>query len=243
MKQIVRILCITLLVFDVLTITIVAGAQAKKAVQGSAAASFSGTVRFDGKVPAPRKIDMSGDPACKGNNSSESIASENGMLENVFVYVKDGLNGKTFPAPKTPVVIDQNGCRYIPHVAAAMAGQPVKFNNSDAAMHNVHPRPRNNQDWNESQQPKGDPIVKTFSNPDVMFPVVCNQHPWMKMFMNVTNSPFYAVTGKDGKFALKGLPPGTYTIAAVHEKLGEQTMQVTITGKEAKTGDFTFKAQ
>ncbi len=243
MKHIVRILCILLLILDVLTVTMVAGAQAKKAVSGAAAGpSFSGTVKFEGKAPAPRKIDMSGDPACKGQNEAENIVSENGGLGNVFVYVKDGLNGKSFPAPKTPVTIDQNGCRYLPHVAGVMAGQPVKFNNSDAAMHNVHPRPHNNPDWNESQQPKGDPIVKTFGNPDVMIPIVCNQHPWMKMFLNVVNNPYYAVSSKDGKFSLKGLPPGTYTIAAVHEKLGEQTIKVTI-GDKGATGDFTFKAQ
>lgn len=242
MKYIVRTLCIVLLLLDVLTVTLVAGGQAKKAVQAASGASFSGQIKFDGKAPAPRKIDMSGDPACKGQNFAESIVTENGALANVFVYVKDGL-GKPYPAPSTPVVIDQNGCRYLPHVAGAQAGQQVKFLNSDAAMHNVHPRPHNNPDWNESQQPKGDAIVKTFTNPDVMIPIVCNQHPWMKMFLNVTNSPFYAVTGKDGKFTLKGLPPGTYTIAAVHEKLGEQTMKVTIGDKEAKTGDFTFKAQ
>ena len=161
----------------------------------------------------------------------------------MFVYVKDGLNGKTFAAPKTPLTVDQNGCRYLPHVAGAMAGQPVKFTNSDSAMHNIHPRAKNNPEWNESQQPKGDAIVKTFANPDIMIPVVCNQHPWMKMYLNVTNNPFFAVTAKDGKFSLKGLPPGTYTIAAVHEKLGEQTMKITVGDKETKTGDFSFKTQ
>ena len=243
MKHMVRILCIILLVLDVLTITLVAGAQAKKAIGAASGSTITGSVKFDGKVPAPRKIDMSGDPACKGQNVAESIVSENGSLANVYVYVKDGLNSKSFPAPKTPLTVDQNGCRYVPHVAAGMAGQSIQFTNSDAAMHNIHPRDQKNPGWNESQQPKGAPIVKTFANPDVMVPVVCNQHPWMKMYLNLSSNPFFAVTGKDGKFSLKGLPPGTYTIAAVHEKLGEQTMKITVGDHETKTGDFSFKGQ
>ena len=75
-----------------------------------------------------------------------------------------------------------------------------------------------------------------------MLPVKCNQHPWMKMYVNVVKSPFYAVTDKDGKYEIKGLPPGDYTLAFVHEKLGEQDQKVTVAAKDSKTVDTTFKA-
>jgi plastocyanin len=203
--------------------------------------SISGAIKFSGTAPKPAKIDMSQDPACKGTNVAETIDVENGNLANVFVYVKDGLGDRTFDVPKDAVTIDQQGCRYHPHVIGVMAGQPVKIINSDDTTHNIHPTPQNNREWNESQPPKAAPIEKSFAREEIMLPVKCNQHPWMKMYINVVKSPFFAVTGKDGKYELKGLPPGDYTIAAVQEKLGEQTQKVTVGPKEAKTVDLTFK--
>ncbi len=203
--------------------------------------TVSGVVKFTGTAPKPAKIDMSQDPACKGNNVAETVDVDNGNLANVFVYVKDGLGDRTFDVPKDAVTIDQQGCRYHPHVLGVMAGQPVKIVNSDDTTHNIHPTPANNREWNESQGPKAAPIEKSFAREEIMLPVKCNQHPWMKMYINVVKSPFFAVSGKDGKYELKGLPPGDYTIAAVQEKLGEKTMKVTVAPKEAKTADFTFQ--
>ncbi len=203
--------------------------------------AISGVIKFAGTPPKPAKIDMSQDPACKGTNLAETIAVDSGNLANVFVYVKDGLGDRTFDVPQEAVTIDQQNCRYHPHVLGVMTGQPVKIINSDDTTHNIHPTPRNNREWNESQPPKAAPIEKSFAREEIMLPVQCNQHPWMKMYLNVVKSPFFAVTGKDGKFELKGLPPGEYTIAAVQEKLGEQTMKVTIAPREVKTADFTFK--
>ena len=204
-------------------------------------ASVSGTVKFDGTAPKPVKIDMSQDPACKGANESETLVANGGNLANVFVYVKDGLGNRTFDVPKDPVYLDQQGCRYHPHVLAIMAGQTLAVRNDDPTTHNIHPTPQANREWNESQPPKAAPIEKTFSREEIMLPVKCNQHPWMKMYINVVKSPFYAVTGPDGKFEIKGLPPGDYTLAFVQEKLGEQTQKVTLAPKDSKTVDVTFK--
>jgi plastocyanin len=218
--------------------------QAAAPIDQSTVATVSGTVKFDGAAPKPAKIDMSQDPACaqKGANVAETVVADNGNLANVFVYVKEGLGDRTFDTPKDPVKLDQEGCRYHPHVLGVMAGQTVQVLNSDNTTHNIHPTPKDNREWNESQPPKAAPLEKTFARPEIMLPVKCNQHPWMKMYVNVVKNPYFAVTGKDGKFDIKGLPPGSYTLVAVHEKLGEQTQQVTVGPKDSKTVDFTFKA-
>jgi plastocyanin len=205
-------------------------------------ATVSGVVKYAGTAPKPAKIDMSQDPACKGNNVAEAVVVNGGNLENAFVYVKDGLGSRTFDVPKDAVTIDQQGCRYHPHVIGVMTGQPVKVLNSDPTTHNIHPTPKDNREWNESQPPKAPAIEKTFAREEIMLPVKCNQHPWMKMYINVVKSPFFAVTDKDGKYTLKGLPPGDYTVAVVQEKLGEQTQKVTVGAKESKTVDFNYKA-
>ena len=211
-------------------------------IDPATAATVNGTVKFDGTAPKASKIDMSQDPACKGSNESENVVVAGGDLANVFVYVKDGLGSRTFEVPKGPVVLDQQGCKYHPHVLGVMAGQTVQIKNDDQTTHNIHPTPKDNREWNESQPPAAAPLEKNFAREEVMLPVKCNQHPWMKMYINVVKSPFYAVTDKDGKYEIKGLPPGDYTIAFVHEKLPEQDQKVTIAPKEAKTVDQTFKA-
>ncbi|HEY4899383.1 MAG TPA: hypothetical protein VIH91_01060 [Terriglobales bacterium] len=202
-------------------------------------ASIGGVVHFAGKIPPTQKIDMSADSGCKGQNQSESILVEDGRLANVLVYVKDGLQGRTFAPPSEKVTIAQQGCRYQPHVAVVMVGQPVEFLDKDDTLHNIHPMPKNNSEWNQSQMPNGGQFARSFTAAEIMIPVKCNQHPWMKMYLNVLGNPFYAVTGKDGSFELKGLPPGTYTIAAVHEKYGEQEMKITVGPKDSKQ-DVTF---
>ena len=206
-------------------------------------ATVTGTIKLDGAAPKARKIDMSQDPACTGGmGMTETVIADGGNLSNVFVYVKDGLGDRTFTAPTAKVTIDQHGCHYVPHVLGVMTGQTVEILNSDPTTHNIHPSPKNNKEWNESQAPKAAPLEKTFAREEVLLPVKCNQHPWMKMYIGVVKSPFFSVSGKDGKFTITGLPPGKYTIAAVHETLGEQTMQVEVGPKESKTADFSFKA-
>jgi plastocyanin len=218
-----------------------APAPAATPIDPATAASVSGTVKFDGAAPKAAKIDMSQDANCQGANTAENVVVSDGHLENVFVYVKEGLGSRTFDVPKDAVTLNQSGCKYHPHVIGVMAGQTIKIVNSDPTTHNIHPTPKDNREWNESQAPQAAPLEKTFAREEIMLPVKCNQHPWMRMFVNVVKSPFYAVTGPDGKFELKGLPPGDYTIAFVHEKFGEQTQKVTLAAKDTKTVDATFK--
>lgn len=210
-------------------------------IDPATAASVNGTVKFDGAAPKASNIDMSQDPACKGQNQAENVIVAGGHLANVFVYVKEGLGNRTFDVPKDPVVLDQKGCRYHPHVLGVMIGQAVQIVNSDPTTHNIHPTPKDNREWNESQAPQSAALEKTFAREEILLPVKCNQHPWMRMFINVVKNPFYTVTGPDGKFEIKGLPPGDYTLAFVQEKLGEQDQKVTLAAKDNKTVEVTFK--
>jgi plastocyanin len=217
-------------------------APAATPIDPATVATINGTVKFDGTTPKVSKIDMSQDPGCKGTNEAENVVVSGGDLANVFVYVKDGLGNRTFDAPKDAVVLDQKGCQYHPHVLGVMAGQTVDIKNDDPTTHNIHPTPKDNREWNESQPPSSADIQKNFAREEIMLPVKCNQHPWMKMYINVVKNPFFAVTAKDGKYEIKGLPPGDYTIAFVHEKLGEQDQKVTVAAKDTKTVDQSFKA-
>ena len=210
-------------------------------IDPATAATVTGTVKFEGTAPKAAKIDMSQDPNCAGTNTAETVVVNGGNLANVFVYVKDGLGNRTFDAPKEPVTLNQSGCKYKPHVLGAMAGQTISIVNSDPTTHNIHPTPKDNREWNESQAPKAPPLEKSFARQEVMMPVQCNQHPWMRMYIGVVKSPFYAVTGADGKYEIKGLPPGDYTLAFVHERLGEQDQKVTVGAKDSKTVDASFK--
>jgi plastocyanin len=210
-------------------------------IDPATAASVKGTVTFAGTAPKAQKIDMSQDAACKGNNVSETIVADGGKLANVFIYVKEGLGDRSFDAPKDSVTIDQKGCQYHPHVLGVMTGQNIEIRNDDETTHNIHPTPKDNREWNESQPPKAAALVKTFAREEVMLPVKCNQHPWMKMYLSVVKTPFFAVTGSDGKYEIKGLPPGDYTLAFVQEKLGEQDQKITLAAKDSKTADQSFK--
>jgi plastocyanin len=210
-------------------------------IDPATAASVSGTVTLTGAAPKGQKIDMSQDAACKGNNTAETIVADGGKLANVFVYVKEGLGDRSFDVPKVSVAIDQKGCQYHPHVLGVMTGQTIEIRNDDDTTHNIHPTPKDNREWNESQPPKAAPLEKNFAREEIMLPVKCNQHPWMKMYVNVVKTPFYAVTGAEGKYEIKGLPPGDYTLAFVQEKLGEQDQKVTLAAKDSKTVDTSFK--
>ena len=215
-------------------------------IDENTAGSVSGTIHFSGQAPKRVEIDMAQDPVCSAadNNYSEPYVVQDGCLENVFVYVKDGLGNKLYAPSADPVVMDQKGCKFTPHVVGVMAGQPVKFTNSDSTMHNVHMTPQisTNQSVDISQPPNGSGEMRTLPTPELMVPVRCNNHPWMEAFVNVAANPFFMVSGADGHFTIKGLPPGTYTIVAVHEKLGQKTATVTVTSKQTATQDFTYQA-
>ena len=136
-------------------------APAAAAIDPSTVATVSGQAKMGGIAPKPSKIDMSQDPACKGTNEAEGIVVDNGELANVFVYIKDGLGSRTFDVPKDPVVLDQSGCKYHPHVLGVMAGQTVQIKNDDPTTHNIHPTPKDNREWNESQPPAAAPSRRT----------------------------------------------------------------------------------
>jgi plastocyanin len=212
-------------------------------IDPATAATISGTVKYDGPAPKADKIDMSQDANCAGSNTAENVVVADGHLANVFVYVKEGLGNRTFPVPTEAVTLTQVGCKYKPHVLGVMAGQTIKIVNGDPTTHNIHPSPKDNREWNESQAPQAPALEKSFAREELLLPVKCNQHPWMRMFINVVKNPFYAVTGPDGKYQIAGLPPGDYTIVFVQEKLGEQEQKVTLAAKDSKTLDASFKAQ
>lgn len=190
---------------------------------------------------------MDADAACaakhKGTVLPETsvINEADGSLKNVFVYVSKGLEGKKFPTPSTPVVLDQSGCEYVPHVFGIMPNQQLKVVNSDATTHNVHAMGQANPEFNVGQRAGAPPIMKTFAKPEVTIPILCNQHPWMRAVAHVVSNPYYGVTDENGGFSLKGLPPGKYTITGIHEKYGTQSQEITVTaGKAAPAVNFTF---
>jgi plastocyanin len=211
------------------------------AIDPATTGSISGVVSFKGAPPKLKPLDMTQDPACPSSpQPADAVVVNGGKLANVFVYIKEGLPQGTFAVPSEPVVLDQKGCRYVPHIMGIMAGQPLNILNSDKADHNIHSMSSNNPMWNESQTSGSKPITKTFSNPEMMVPVQCNQHPWMKAYISVMSSPYFAVSATDGTFSIKNLPPGEYTLAAVHEKFGEQVLKVKVGPKMDTDARFTY---
>jgi hypothetical protein len=224
-----------------------ASAPAAAPIDQATVGEVTGTVAFEGQAPAKQRIHMEAVPACTEASkepvySEEVIVNDNKTLKNVFVYVKDGLGNRTFPTPSEPVVLDQKGCWYHPHVFGIMAGQKLEIKNSDPTNHNIHPMPQQNREWNQSQPPNSPELMQEFPRPEVMIPIKCNVHPWMKSYAGVVSNPFHSVSDDKGEFSLKGLPPGDYTIVAWQEKYGTQEQKVTIGPKESKAVTFTFKS-
>jgi plastocyanin len=208
-------------------------------------ATVTGVVKFEGTPPKPAKIDTSQDPLCaKGRptplTAEDIVVGANGGLANVVIYVSGGLHGSTFPPPQQPAVLEQKGCQYKPHVLAMQTNQKLSVVNSDETTHNIHPTPNNNREWNMTQ-PHGMPLEQTFAREEIAVPVKCNVHPWMKGYIAVLKHPYFAVSDKEGRFELKDLPPGTYTITAWQEKLGTTNQQITVSAGEKKALDFMFR--
>lgn len=224
-----------------------AGATSGTALDMATVGELEGTVVIDGAAPANSAIRMLADPACnkqvQGEQFQETyvVGADGRSLGNVFVYVKDGLGNYAYPAVTGPVVVDQRQCRYHPHVFGIRVGQPLEIVNNDPTLHNIHAIPKLNTEFNNGQPIQGMKTTHTFTQPEVMVPFKCDVHGWMNAYMAVLDHPYFAVTGADGTFDIKSLPPGTYTIEAWHEKLGTMTQSVTIGTKETKTLAFAFK--
>ncbi len=208
--------------------------------------TITGVIKFDGTPPAPKRIDMGADPNCLtggGNAMTEDVVIADGKLANVFVYLKGGpVDNNEFPTPSAQASLDQLGCRYEPRIFGIQTNQALKITNSDKATHNIHPTPRANPEWNESQPAGAAPKEKKFARAEILIPVKCNVHPWMKAYIGVLAHPCFTVSSKDGTFTIKDVPPGTYTLIAWHETLGEQKQQITVGKSESKTQDFTYKS-
>ena len=215
--------------------------------------TISGVISFNGTPPAPRKIDTAADPVCGQKNPNlmtDDTIVKDGKLANTFVYVKEGSveGGKkigeySWPTPTTAAKLDQNGCHYAPHVLGVQVNQKIDITNSDATQHNIHWTPKLNPEWNQSQANGAPPIEKSFSRAEVLVPVKCNQHPWMKGYIGVLKHPLFAVSSDTGAFEIKGVPPGTYTVVAWREGGAngeEKTMQVTVPANGSAKADFAF---
>jgi plastocyanin len=217
-----------------------------KKVDAATAGTVSGKVMFQGTPPAREIIRMGVDKACvqgSGPNpqSDAVLVGDDGALQNAFVYVKDGLDPSyTFDIPTAPAELDQKGCHYTPRIMGVRAGQPIEIVNSDATLHNVHALPMANQEFNMGQGVQGARMKKTFTVPEVMVRFKCDVHGWMAAYVGVMANPFFAVTKADGTYEIAGLPPGTYTIGAWHERFGKQESKVTIAEHQTQSLAFSF---
>ena len=214
--------------------------------------TIAGVISFEGTPAPPKKIDTTADPICGQKNPNlvtDDTMVKDGKLANVFVFIKEGTveGGKkvadySYTTPSDAVRLDQNGCHYAPHVMGVMVNQKISITNSDATQHNIHPTPRLNQEWNQTQPNGAPPIEKSFARPEQLIPVKCNQHPWMKAYIGVMKHPYFAVSGENGAFEIKNVPVGKYTIIAWREGATpqEKPMEVTVTANGTAKADFSF---
>ncbi len=218
---------------------------AAPAVDPAIAATILGTVNFEGTPPAASAIDMSEEPVCADKHTAgapmtQQVSVTDGKLANVFVYVKEGLGDMQFSTPSVAVVLDQDGCRYHPHVLGVQAGQDVSIRYSDAVLHNLSSQPSVNRGFHVSQPQAGMESTRDFRSAEVMIPLKCDVHGWMNAYIGVLDHPYYAVSASDGTFSLDGLPAGDYVIEAWHELYGTLTQNVTVGEKESAGIIFLF---
>jgi len=216
--------------------------------------TIAGVISYEGTPAAPKKIDTTADAACgkaNPNLTTDDTIVTDGKLANTFVYIKEGTveGGKkvgdySWSTPPTATQLDQRGCHYSPHVLGVQTNQKINITNSDQTQHNIHWIPKTNPEWNQSQ-PNGAPAIeKSFARSEVIIPVKCNQHPWMKAYIGVLKTPFYSVSATNGTYEIKNVPPGKYTVVAWREGGGAdgqtKTMEVTVTASGASKADFSF---
>jgi len=214
------------------------------------AANVTGKANFKGKAPKAESVRMDADPVCKKAHATpvqkfDIVVNGNGTLDNVFVFVKEGVKKEAIPAAKPgPLTFDQNGCMYTPHVFGMQVNQPLKIINSDPTLHNIHAMPKTNAAFNLGMATKGQTIEKTFTKPETMVRIKCDVHGWMNAYVGVLDHPWFATTDNTGSFTITDLPPGDYTLEAWHEKLGTQTAKITVpaSGSPAPV-EFNFGGQ
>jgi hypothetical protein len=214
-------------------------------VDPATAGAITGRVFFRGTPPAMSLIDMSSNPSCERQHKTPIrdqtvMVNPNGTLKNAFVWIKSGLAPAHWTPPADSVKLTQAGCIYAPHVTGIMTDQRLEILNDDPVNHNVHAESQVNPAWNISEPPKAEHSFRKFASPEVLIPVTCSVHPWMRAFIGVSPHPFFAVTREDGAFRLSGVPPGTYTIEVVHEKLGKKQGTLTLSSGGSATIDFTY---
>jgi plastocyanin len=212
------------------------------------AGTVEGKVTFSGKAPVMPVLDMSANPNCerlnkKPRRAEQVVVNPNGTLRNTFVWIAAGLPDAKWEPPAAFAQLDQVGCVYQPHVLGLMVGQTLEISNSDTVNHNIHADAKVNQGWNVTEPPRAEKRTERFEKQEILFPVTCGVHPWMRSYLAVVAHPFFAVTGDDGTFSLKGVPPGTYTVEAVHERYGKRQAQVTVGQRETKDVDFEYAGE
>lgn len=209
--------------------------------------TISGQVRFEGTPPPMKEIRFGSFAECAAQHPGPVDGGDalvhDGLVQNAFVYIADGLGNRVFTIPDTAVEIDQRGCLYVPHVAGAQVGQLITFLNDDPAIHNVHGTPAGAPAWNFVLPRRGAERQLRILQPDVAVSLRCDLHPWMQAWIGVVDHPYFAVTGADGAFRLANVPPGTYTITAWHERFGTQSQQVTLAEHGTATVDLAFTAR
>ncbi len=220
-------------------------AAVENPVDAATAGNIAGSIMFEGTAPSMATIDMGGEAVCAAKHAStpmvqEVVVNGNGTLANVFVYVKEGLESLTFPTPG-PVLLDQDGCVYLPHVLGVMAGQDITIRNSDGLLHNINASPEINRGFNSSQ-PVAMETTRAFGSAEVMVPLRCDVHGWMNAYIGVLDHPFHSVSDGTGAFSLSTLPPGDYVVEAWHELYGTQTQNVTVATGQTAEVSFTFSA-
>jgi plastocyanin len=201
-------------------------------------------VTYTGTLPKMKPIDMAKEPSCAAQHPTPvktegAVGGPNNSLEDVVVYISAGHKPES--APKEAVHYTQHGCQYLPHVAVLEQGQEIEIFNEDKTSHNIHPLARLNPEWNKSQPPGAPPLKESFAKAEFI-PVKCNIHPWMHGYFAVLNTSHSTVSGEDGSFSLKGLPPGKYTVTAWHERFGTQSQEVTVGAGASPKVNFVFKA-
>lgn len=207
--------------------------------------TISGMINFAGDAPAMMAVDMSGEPDCAaaytgGGPMTQSVLASGGGLANVFVYLSGGVSGA--PAASGAVTLNQENCRYAPHVLGAQAGQDIQITNSDNLLHNINASPTTNRGFNISQPRAGITSTQKFASAEVMVPVRCDVHGWMGAYIGVVDHPYFAVSGANGSFRIANVPAGTYTATAWHEEYGEMTGSVTVTAGGSADLSFDYSA-